>query len=762
MLSDSFNDLGGATQDEANGALPPAADIDVIKDLGSGGTDEGRAMMQIVHDIAPGANLDFYTADVSEQDFANGILSLAAAGCKVICDDVTYFDEPFFQTGVVANAIQTVEQEGVIFVTAAGNNAESGYQAAWNEITTTTFDGTVLHDAQNFGGGSAVETVTIGGSANADTVPFVFEWNQPYGSVTSDLEVLVFSGGKLLGAVTNSSSGEPTNPFIAFGLSSGFTYQMAIVNLSGPNPGLIGEMSEGDGLPVSINVADAGTVQGHHMSTDAITVGAVDAGNTPAFGGTLQSESYSSSGLDTQLWFNFNGSTVANGPLDLSPVALSGVDDISTSVSGGLSDFFGTSAATPSVAAVVALMLQENPNLTFAQVEQILDQTATSFGNSEVAGAGLVNAAAAVAAAGAIGDDVVSWAAAVSGSFAIAANWTPETVPGSSNNVEIVSSGSYIVTSSASETVNSLIIALGATLDVTGGTFTITDSNQTTVISGTVLAASGATIVLEGSASNSNALQAIGGVIDIAGTLGGSGAVDIGQNGTVDLLNGSIAGNVTFTGPNADLVLHDAGIGGQIIGAVATDSIDATFAGFAAGEHAVWQQTGSAGGMLSLYENGTDLVSFNLAGQYNSLDFAVSDGGGGTIVTVQNMPIYGQNPGNTDEWIFLTATGSKARPPDRIRQATTWSASAIGPAAAPTASCGLIPRRVTPTSGNSPIRSGVRASISAPIPAAIRFRGSAISSTTVSTTCCGPVATATARLRPTSGNWRLTANGPRA
>ena len=85
VLSDSFNDLGGAAADEADGALPPASDIQVLKDLSSGGTDEGRAMMQIIHDIAPGADLAFYTAFDSEQDFANGILALAAAGSKVIC-----------------------------------------------------------------------------------------------------------------------------------------------------------------------------------------------------------------------------------------------------------------------------------------------------------------------------------------------------------------------------------------------------------------------------------------------------------------------------------------------------------------------------------------------------------------------------------------------------------------------------------------------------------------------------------------------------
>jgi hypothetical protein len=62
VLSDSFNDLGGAAADEADGALPSS--VQVLKDLpGTSGTDEGRAMMQIIHDIAPGASLAFYTAD---------------------------------------------------------------------------------------------------------------------------------------------------------------------------------------------------------------------------------------------------------------------------------------------------------------------------------------------------------------------------------------------------------------------------------------------------------------------------------------------------------------------------------------------------------------------------------------------------------------------------------------------------------------------------------------------------------------------------
>src|SRR6202030_4665917 len=91
-------------------------------------------MMQIVHDVSPGAGLAFYTADNSEADFANGIGKLAApvssggAGAKVIVDDVGYFDEPFFQDGIVAQAVDAVVAQGVAYFSAAGNDGSDAYE----------------------------------------------------------------------------------------------------------------------------------------------------------------------------------------------------------------------------------------------------------------------------------------------------------------------------------------------------------------------------------------------------------------------------------------------------------------------------------------------------------------------------------------------------------------------------------------------------------------------------------------------------------
>ena len=95
VLSDSFDHASGAQTDTAtdiaSGDLPGPGNpcgneeaVEVLTDSASGGSDEGRAMAQIVHDLAPGADLSFATAFTGTTAFANNIEALAAAGAKVI------------------------------------------------------------------------------------------------------------------------------------------------------------------------------------------------------------------------------------------------------------------------------------------------------------------------------------------------------------------------------------------------------------------------------------------------------------------------------------------------------------------------------------------------------------------------------------------------------------------------------------------------------------------------------------------------------
>src|SRR5205085_1531555 len=136
FLSDSFNTAtlttgGGAltihyADDIASGDLP--AGVNILSD-GSGASirDEGRAMAQLAWDVAPGANLAFHTAFVSMADFAQGIIDLKNAGANIIVDDVRYFAEPFFQDGIVAQAVDSVYAGGAMYFSSAGNQASSSY-----------------------------------------------------------------------------------------------------------------------------------------------------------------------------------------------------------------------------------------------------------------------------------------------------------------------------------------------------------------------------------------------------------------------------------------------------------------------------------------------------------------------------------------------------------------------------------------------------------------------------------------------------------
>jgi len=143
-LSDSFDTateaIGGgpltihAADDIRSGDLPREGVTVLQDDPGPGSTDEGRAMLQIVHDVAPRAKECFATAEGGELNFANNIRALAdksgPCGADVVVDDVGYFAEPFFGDGVISDAVDDVAAQGVHYFSSAGNGSDQqAYQA---------------------------------------------------------------------------------------------------------------------------------------------------------------------------------------------------------------------------------------------------------------------------------------------------------------------------------------------------------------------------------------------------------------------------------------------------------------------------------------------------------------------------------------------------------------------------------------------------------------------------------------------------------
>ncbi len=124
-------------------------------------TDEGRAILQIVHAIAPGAGLSFYTAVNTEADFANGITTLASDGAKVIDDDVGYPDEPFFQDGLVAQAINAVASEGVAYFSSAGNDGRASYENTTPSFSVAGTGSQASEKLLNFDPSGATRTTTL-------------------------------------------------------------------------------------------------------------------------------------------------------------------------------------------------------------------------------------------------------------------------------------------------------------------------------------------------------------------------------------------------------------------------------------------------------------------------------------------------------------------------------------------------------------------------------------------------------------------------
>jgi len=413
VLSDSFDCAPGpfdegqnftrAAEDVRNGDLP--AGIKVLKDLSpepsDDCSDEGRAMMQIIHDVAPGAKQSFYTAFESQADFAHGIIALADDGADIIVDDIIYFGETMFEHGVIADAVEKVAKRGVPYFSAAGNDARQSYESKFrNSGRPGLFEGSVRHDFDPSKKVDDLQQIT----AEPFTITEVaFNWDEPSVSANgvrgsrSDVDIIFYDAD---GNPVEPCTPDPEQVVCQFpGIDLNvdgdavevaeivnyseepLTFQIGLELFEGPAPKLVKYVwFDLDLGIITVDEFDtqSGTVYGHANTQNGEAVGASAWYQTEEWGSPLRPtclpaclNNFSSAG-GVPILFGPRGQRLPI-PLVLLKPGITAPDGGNTSfflfnidfeIPGSTEpdefpNFFGTSAAAPHAAAVAALMLDK-------------------------------------------------------------------------------------------------------------------------------------------------------------------------------------------------------------------------------------------------------------------------------------------------------------------------------------------------------------------------------------------------------------------
>lgn len=460
IVSDSFDTsttaATTAADDVASGVLPGPgnpcgffAPVRIVADDLNDGTDEGRAMAQLVHGVAPGAELMFAAAGFDQYQFADRIIALADAGANIIVDDVQFLGETNYQEGVISAAIREVSARGVLYVTLAGNNNALGAGGSGSEglplgsWATDRYDpvacpvGLVaqiawldesLTDCANFAlddDDPSTPSVAARNGIRIDadlSIAATVQWAEPADGVNGNFSIAVTD---LSGAVVVAQQRTDADlPLLVMDLlppdGAGF-YFISIIRQS--TPGSVADITPAFTLgfwqayqsigdlqysrsgrgPSGARITVGPTVWGHSGDESAITIGASesDAPNEVSW--------FSSLGPVERLFEPWRMDGTPSAPLAETqirskPDAIS-VNWVRTSFfrpTGSTPEeyrFTGTSAAAPLAAGVLALGLQYAPESGPDEQRAALAATATALSSpfqwvstENYSGAGLINA----------------------------------------------------------------------------------------------------------------------------------------------------------------------------------------------------------------------------------------------------------------------------------------------------------------------------------------------------------------------------------
>lgn len=345
-------------------------DLPSVQVLNPGSGNEGTAMLEIVHDLAPGAALAFYGPDTSA-DMVVAINALAAAGARIIVDDLSFFSEPKFQDGMVAQTIRQFARDGRVYAGSAGNRAKQHYRASYARLAGTGTPNDTYPAVHDYAPGTTDigNTITIRPGCRLSVT---LQWSNPWGGAFDDFDLFIMrsSDGAILarGDDTQTGTQDPVE-FAGWTNTTGASVAVFILvaeaQRTTPADQLVLDYFARPNCGEALEyVTAAQSVSGNHAVEEMFSVAAVGAA-TPTV-----AQDYSSQGPHDIFFPAFQRRYVPN---------ITAVDCVQTRTGqlGHFSNpFCGTSAAAPHVAGIAALVAEASPGLDSVQVQQLVHATA--------------------------------------------------------------------------------------------------------------------------------------------------------------------------------------------------------------------------------------------------------------------------------------------------------------------------------------------------------------------------------------------------
>jgi subtilisin family serine protease len=332
-------------------------------DVDQTGVSHGAAVAEVIHDVAPEAELYLVYYDGGDVGMGNAVEWLVQQGMHIISHSAGGLAAPMDGTGRDAELVKFAADNGVLWINSAGNNGTQHYGGAY---TDTNGDG--VHEF-------APDKTLLAFQADPDgNSQIVLTWNDWPPGGTQDLDLFVLDqAGNVIASSRNSRAGDrPPVEQIVYQFDDARTYYVTINGVNVTQPTTLSLFVHQTPL---LELADPiGSLATPGDAPHALTVGAVNWRDN-------QLESFSS-----------RGPTADGRPKP----DLVGPDGVSNAVYAP-QGFYGTSAAAPHIAGAAALVWSAYLQATAQEIRNFLINNAIDLeanGPDNETGAGLLVLAA--------------------------------------------------------------------------------------------------------------------------------------------------------------------------------------------------------------------------------------------------------------------------------------------------------------------------------------------------------------------------------